>query len=164
MAKICQGLGPKRRESSNGDRCIIRTKQLYRFKSSWSTANLPTNTMDVRVFDSSMILIVRGGISRPTGDFPESWTQAMLLGMILVGRLAVAPPLHAAGREEQGLPEGGVPGPPREGQYIAIHIYIYTYIYIYIYICVCICICMYMYICMYVCMYICMYVCIRMYI
>ena len=42
-----------------------------------STANLPTNIMDFRGFDSSMILILRGGIPRPIGNFPESLTQAM---------------------------------------------------------------------------------------
>ena len=33
-----------------------------------------------RGFDSSIILILRGGIPRPIGDFPESLSQAMLVG------------------------------------------------------------------------------------
>ena len=43
--------------------------------------------MDVGGFDSSIILIRRGGIPRPIGDFPESLSQAILVGMMLVGRL-----------------------------------------------------------------------------
>ena len=53
------------------------------------TANLPTNIVDFRGFDSSVILIVRGGIPRSICDFPESFCQAMLVGIILVGRLGV---------------------------------------------------------------------------
>ena len=35
-------------------------------------ANLPTNIMDLRGFDSNIILILRVGILRSIGDFPES--------------------------------------------------------------------------------------------
>ena len=52
-------------------------------------ANLRTNIMGLRGFDSSMIFILRGGIPRPIGDFPESLSQAMLVGIMLVGRLGV---------------------------------------------------------------------------
>ena len=52
------------------------------------TANLPTNIMDFRGFDSSIIVILRGGIPRPTGNFPESLSQAILVGIMSVGRLA----------------------------------------------------------------------------
>ena len=45
--------------------------------------------MDFRGFDSSRILILRGGIPRPIGDSPECLTQAMLVGVMLVGRLSV---------------------------------------------------------------------------
>ena len=46
--------------------------------------------MDFRGFDSSIILILRGGIPSSVGDFPEeSLTQAMLVGVVLVGRLDV---------------------------------------------------------------------------
>ena len=54
-----------------------------------NTANLPTNMMDLRGFDSSMILIIRGGILRTKGDFPETLSQAILAGIMLVGRLGV---------------------------------------------------------------------------
>ena len=56
------------------------------------TANPPTNIADYRGFDSSVILILRGGIPRPIGDFPESLSQAMLVGIMLVGRLGVSKP------------------------------------------------------------------------
>ena len=52
-------------------------------------ANLRTNIMDFRGFDSSIIFIIRGGIPRPMGDFPESLSQEILVGIMLVGRLGV---------------------------------------------------------------------------
>ena len=54
------------------------------------TPNLPADMVDFRGFDSSTILNFRGEIPRPIGDFPESLSQAMLVGIILVGRLGVA--------------------------------------------------------------------------
>ena len=54
-----------------------------------STPNPPTNIVGFRRFDSSMILILRGGILMSIGDFPESLSQAMLVGIMLVGRLGV---------------------------------------------------------------------------
>ena len=56
---------------------------------SGSTSNVPTKMLDFRRFDSSIILISRGGIPRPVGDFPESLTRAMLVGTMLIGRLCV---------------------------------------------------------------------------
>ena len=53
------------------------------------TANLPTNIVDFGGFDSSIMLNLRGGIPRPKGNFPEILSQAMLLGVMLVGRLGV---------------------------------------------------------------------------
>ena len=53
------------------------------------TANLRTSIMEFRGFDSSIILILRGGIPRPIGNVPESLSQAILVGMILVGRSGV---------------------------------------------------------------------------
>ena len=43
------------------------------------TANTPTNIVDFRGFDSSVILILRGGIPRFIGNFRESLSQAMLV-------------------------------------------------------------------------------------
>ena len=56
------------------------------------TANLRTNVMDFRGLNSSMILIIRGGIPMPKGDFPESLSQAIILvvGIMLVGRLGAS--------------------------------------------------------------------------
>ena len=45
--------------------------------------------MIFRGFDSSIILNLRGGIPRPIGDFPGILNQAMLVGVMLVGRLGV---------------------------------------------------------------------------
>ena len=53
------------------------------------TANLRTKILDFRGFDSSRILILRGGIPRPIGISPEIVSQAILVGMILVVRLGV---------------------------------------------------------------------------
>ena len=54
------------------------------------TPNLPTQIVDFRGFDSSIILILRGGIPRPKGNFPESLSQAMSVGVMFVGRSGVA--------------------------------------------------------------------------
>ena len=80
-------------------------------------AQLPTNIVDFTGFDSSIILIQRGGILMSIGNLPESLSQAMLVGTMLVGGLGVLL------------------------LYIYIYIYIYrerercicVYIYIYIY-------------------------------
>ena len=48
------------------------------------TANLRTNIMDFRGFDSSLILILRGGIPRPIGNFLEALSRAILVGIITV--------------------------------------------------------------------------------
>ena len=53
------------------------------------TSNLRTKIVDFRGFDSNTILIQRGGIPRPMGNFPEGLSQAMLLRIFLVGRLGV---------------------------------------------------------------------------
>ena len=53
------------------------------------TPNLPTNIVDFGGFDSSIILFSRGGILMSIGDFPESLSQAMLVGVMLVGRLGL---------------------------------------------------------------------------
>ena len=64
-----------------------------RFSLRCLTADLPTNIMDFRRFDSSTILSLRGGIPRPIGDLPESLSQAILVGITLVGRLGL--PAHS---------------------------------------------------------------------
>ena len=52
------------------------------------TPNLPTNIVDFGGFDSSIMLCLRVEFSCP-GDFPDSLSQAMLVGTMLVGRLGV---------------------------------------------------------------------------
>ena len=64
----------------------VRLRSIYR-----ATANLGTNIMDFRGFDLSIILTLRGGILKPIGDIPESLSQAMLVGVMLVGGLGVLP-------------------------------------------------------------------------
>ena len=65
----------------------VTTSPLLEF--TMCTANPRTNIVDFRGFDSSIILIKRGGILRPIGDFLESSSQAMLVGVMLTGRLGV---------------------------------------------------------------------------
>ena len=45
---------------------------------SYHTPDLPTNIVDFRGFDSSIILKLRGGILGPIGNFTELLSQAML--------------------------------------------------------------------------------------
>ena len=55
------------------------------------TANLrtSTDTMDSRGFDSSIISMLRGGIPRSIGNFQESLSQAISVGIMLAGRSRV---------------------------------------------------------------------------
>ena len=53
------------------------------------TANLPTNIVGFRGLGSSTILILRGGITMPIGNIPEDLSQAILVGMMLVGRQCI---------------------------------------------------------------------------
>ena len=64
--------------------CKLCTRSLRAFS---STANLRTNIMDFRGFDSNIIIIIRGGIPRPIGNLPECLSRAILVGIMLVGRL-----------------------------------------------------------------------------
>ena len=52
-------------------------------------ANRHTKILDVRGFYSNIIFILRGGIPMPIGDFPETLSQAILVGRILARRLGV---------------------------------------------------------------------------
>ena len=77
--------------------------------------------MDFRGFDSSTVLILRGGIPRPTGNFPESLSQAILVGVMAVGGLGVT-----AGHAEKSVDLDDISG----GCVIYVCVYIYIYIYI----------------------------------
>ena len=59
------------------------------------TANLRTKILDFIGFDSSIILILMGGILMSIGNLPEALIQQILVGRILVGRLGV--PVRPAG-------------------------------------------------------------------
>ena len=52
-------------------------------------ANLRTKILDLRGFDSSIILNLRGGTIMSIGEVPESLSQAFVVGISLVGRLGV---------------------------------------------------------------------------
>ena len=53
------------------------------------TTNLRTDIMYIRGFDLNIVLILRGGILMPIGDFLEGLSQAILVGVMLVGRLCI---------------------------------------------------------------------------
>ena len=82
--------------------------------------NLRTKLLDFKGFDSSIILRLRHGTPRPIGDFPESLSTAILVGIILVGRLGVGcwGLSRPSGKGRSSSTGGG------------LHIYIYIYIYI----------------------------------
>ena len=52
-----------------------------------NAASLRTKILDFRGFDSGIILNLRGIILMSIRNFPESLSQAILVGIILVGRL-----------------------------------------------------------------------------
>ena len=54
-----------------------------------SMVNLRSKILDSGGFDSSRILMLRGGILMSMGNFPECLSQSILVGIILVGRLGV---------------------------------------------------------------------------
>ena len=117
--------------------CVIILYVLYnwpdaergRFR---GAANLPTRILDFKGFDSSRILILRGGILMSVGNFPESLSQGILAGVILVRRLGVGP--GSIGSTPARLRSRGV---SLIEDYLHKHIYIYrerdVHIYIYIY-------------------------------
>ena len=71
---------------------------------SYGQSPYSTNIMDFRGFDSSIILILRGGIRMSIGDFPECLSHAILVGIMLVGRLGVAPLLCPPWEGGRGAP------------------------------------------------------------
>ena len=78
-----------------------------------STANLRTKILDVREFDSSRVLIFRGGIPMSIGKSPESLSQAILVGIILVERLGERTPSRAyRAPSPRGRVKGLFPDPP----------------------------------------------------
>ena len=72
------------------------------------SANLRSNIMDFGGFDSSRILILRGGIPRPIGNFPENLSQAIFVGIMLVGRLGVSPLASGSQRRTRSMSKPSV--------------------------------------------------------
>ena len=113
--------------------CLNVARKGWWCKNVTSTANPPTNIVDFGGFDSSIILISRGGIPRPIGDFPQCLSQAMLVGIMSVGRLGV----QLAARWQRGPEHHGRLVADRiraELEVLLCHNSNYVYIYIYIYI------------------------------
>ena len=78
---------PRRTPRPHGD---IRTLFLLGgVREGTSTANLRTKILDFRGFDSSRILMLRGRIPRPKGNFAESLSQGILVCRLLVCGLTV---------------------------------------------------------------------------
>ena len=82
---VCMCVHRERERERERERAIMDCPRCLRD----STPNLPTDIVGFRGFDSSIILILRGGILMSIGDFLESLSQAMLVGTMLVGRLGV---------------------------------------------------------------------------
>ena len=133
--------------------------------------------IDFRGFDSSIILIIRGGILMSIGDFPESLSQAILVGIMLVGRLGYVFVIVPPGMSRGWRKVGGLFTYTCTlcicislSLYIYIHIHTYayihcvhtydsdTYIYAYIYIYIHMNLSLSIYICRYVCTYIYIYI------
>ena len=66
------------------DTCLRLHRRRYTPRRLGGTPSLPTYIVDFRGSDSSIILILRGGIFTSIGDSPESLSRAMLVGTILV--------------------------------------------------------------------------------
>ena len=58
------------------------------------TTNLRTRILDFRGFDSSRILMLRGGILMSRGNFPEILSPQILVRIISAGRLGVPHPMR----------------------------------------------------------------------
>ena len=88
---LCHGIAMPRmyRYTAVGEACTeTRAKHVCGAKlCAVSTANLRTKILDFRGSDPSRILLLRDGIHRPKGDLPESLSQAIFVGISLVGRL-----------------------------------------------------------------------------
>ena len=63
------------------------------FDESWNVfcdmANLCTEILDFRGFDSSILWSLRGGVLMSMGNFPEGLSERILAGILLVERLGI---------------------------------------------------------------------------
>ena len=123
---------------------IYLSLSLYIYIYMYAWRNLPPRIMDFRGFDSGIILILRGGIPRPVGNFPDSSSQAMLVGVMLVGGLGVRinSRFGASSSVSDPANEGEVecrvyvcriPSPVGATAQGTFNIYIYIYMYMYMY-------------------------------
>ena len=74
------------------------------------TANLRTNIVDFKGFDSSIMLNLRGGIPRPTGDFPGKLESSNLDRDHLSREIQRKSALHTGGRSRGGHSQSAVFG------------------------------------------------------
>ena len=104
-----------------------------------SLPGLSTKILDVRGFDSSKILRLRGGLLMSTGTSPEMLSRRILAGIILAGRWGAVLPAdvrrcYAASAQAR---ERASARARENNVYIYIYIYTHThahmYMYIYIY-------------------------------
>ena len=98
---IYYGGAPRRRPRASMPEAAAR------LGSAPATAHLPTNIVDFGGFDSSIILILRGGILMSMGIFPEGSSQGILAGIILVERLGASGEAHVAFRTLRLLSASG---------------------------------------------------------
>ena len=108
----------KRTPPAGADMAAVRTSRLAavtavvaRAQLVNAAANLRTEILDFRGFDSSRILISRGGIVMSVETLQEMLSQRIVVGTILVGRLCARPIRKLGGGEESlaaGLPGFGL--------------------------------------------------------
>ena len=63
---------------------------IYIYIYTCSTANLRTKILYFRGLDSSVILILKGGIFMSIGNSPERLSKQIYVGIVFVGRLGVS--------------------------------------------------------------------------
>ena len=127
------------------------------------TPNLPTKIQDFRGFDSSIILTLRDGVIMSIGNFLESLSQAILVGIILLGRLGVCQHDAKACVQRRAVCLY-VYRMHISWMYMHVH-RIYTYMCVCVCTCTCTCTCTRMYVCVYIYIYICVHtlVCVYVY-
>ena len=167
---ICIYIHALHRESSHQDlphsesTPVVRAGMVQSIELGQTTPNLLTSIMDFRGLDSSMILILRPRILMSIGDFPESLSQAILVGiMLVIGCIRNAYGYTSRISRVVRSPTCIHCMPLSLSLYIYIYIererdtrvhihmiYIYIYIYIHVHVYVYVCICVYIYIYIYI--------------
>ena len=135
---MCSSLAPLSFERGRGVLTVERAV---------CTASSRTTNLYLGGFDSSRLLMLRGGIPRSMEEFPRNLESAAL--SLLIDRTARFPPTREAPLFCRRCHCGG----HHYNMYVS-----YIYIYIYIYTCICMYVCIYIYIYIYVYIYICIYI------